>query len=250
MMPVVFQWGWFHIYTYGFFVAAGVLTSMLLMSREASLRGFPSRDQVFDLVFFTVVSGFAGARVLYLIQNWQEYAGQPLRMIAVWEGGLIFYGGQIAALAGLLIFFRLNRLPPLKMLDFLVPYVALTHVFGRVGCFFNGCCSGDPSNLPWAVTFPGESFSRHPAQLYEAALDLLLFLSLQRLKKTEPPEGFVTCGYFLGYAVIRFFIETMRTANPALLHLTYNQWISFAMASGAGLVFLFLKGRHARRGLS
>lgn len=236
MWPVIFQWGSVQVYSFGLMVAAGVLVAIFLMGREAEKTRFPTRDQIFDLVFFTVLSGFAGARFLYVIEHWADYQTNPLMIFAFWEGGLIFYGGLIASLAGLFLFFRIRQLPPLKTLDFLVPYVALCHAFGRVGCFLNGCCLGDICQFAWAVRFPGESVSRHPVQLYEALLDLGLFLALQRVKKKSYPAGLVSCGYFAGYALIRFVVESVRRSNPVFFYLTHNQWLSiliFALSLAA-----------------
>lgn len=250
MHPVLFQWGSIQIYSFGLLVALGVLCALFMMGREADRCGFPTRDQAFDLVFFTVLAGFAGARLLFVAEQWPEYQASPWRIFAFWEGGLIFYGGMIASLAGLFVFFRLKKLPPLKTLDFLVPYVALTHAFGRIGCFLNGCCHGDACDFPWAVQFPGEAFSRHPAQLYEAVLDLILFAALQGLKRKNPPSGYVMCGYFAGYALIRFVIETVRTSNPSFFYLTYNQWISAAVLLASAVVFFVLKKFSASKGRS
>ncbi len=215
-------------------VALGVLFSLYLMGREAVRCGFPAKEEAFDFVFVTVVAGFIGARLLYVIENWRDYASSPMGLFAIWEGGLIFYGGMATSLAALFIFLKVRRLSVPKSFDFLVPYIALTHAFGRIGCFLNGCCSGDICNFPWAVHFPGEAFARHPAQLYEAVLDVVLFLSLQRYKKAHPFPGIVTCRYFMGYALIRFGVEFVRNSNPAVFGFTYNQWISMVVLLSAG----------------
>lgn len=246
MWPILFHWGPVQVYSFGLMVALGVLLSLFLMGREVEHTGFPTKDEAFDLVFFTVVCGFAGARLLYVFENWEDYQSNPLMIFAFWEGGLIFYGGLVAALTGLLVFFKIRKLPPLKTLDFIIPYVALSHAFGRVGCFLNGCCLGDACGLPWAVRFPGESFTRHPAQLYEAFLDLILFIALQCLKKKKSRPGIVSCCYFAGYALIRFGVESIRTSNPFLLFFTYNQWISIVIFFAALLVMAFLVRRPQR----
>ncbi len=234
MFPILIHFGAFQIYSFGVLVALGVLFSLYLMGRESARSGFPEKDGAFDLVFVTVVAGFLGARILYVVENWRDYQNSPLGLFAIWEGGLIFYGGMAASLAAMFIFLKMRHLPIGKSFDFLVPYIALTHAFGRVGCFLNGCCTGDICDLPWAVHFPGESFARHPAQLYEAILDVLLFLFLQKQKKSQPLSGIVTCRYFMGYALIRFCVEFVRNSNPGVFGFTYNQWISLAALFSAG----------------
>lgn len=111
MWPVIFQWGSIQVYSFGLMVAAGVLVSIFLMGREADKTLFPTKDQIFDLVFFTVLSGFAGARLFYVIENWADYQPNPLLIFAFWEGGLIFYGGLIASLTGLFLFLKFGSCP-------------------------------------------------------------------------------------------------------------------------------------------
>jgi phosphatidylglycerol:prolipoprotein diacylglycerol transferase len=221
-------------------VAAGVLLSLFLMGRQARRQGFPPPDFVFDLVFVVLLSGFLGSRLLYTFQNWHEYAGRPYMLFAIWEGGLIYYGGVIFSIIAVWIFLRLRGISPLKGLDFVIPYVTLTHAFGRLGCFLNGCCKGDFCELPWAVRFPDDGgAARHPAQLYEAALNVLLFFFLRRRYDRKRFDGEVLGLYFMLYALIRFTVECVRQENPKAFGLTYNQWLSVAFFLAALPLYLF-----------
>ncbi len=228
MKPILFSLGPFHLYSFGVTVAAGVLLSLLLMTRRAQRDGFPRPDDVFDLVFVVVAFGFLGARLFYVFQNFEGYRAHPLSIFAIWEGGLIFYGGVMGALVALFVFMKIRGIPFLKGLDFLLPYESLAHGFGRIGCFFNGCCGGRLCSLPWGVKFPGSAFPTHPTQLYEAAFDFAFFFFLNARTARKKFDGEISGLYFMTYAVARFVIEFYREGNPGWIF-TWNQWLSLGV---------------------
>lgn len=221
-------------------VFLGLAISLFLMECRSRREGFPSpAEMVFDLVFVIVASGFVGGRVAYVIENFPVFLENPLSVFAFWEGGLIFYGGMISSFICLFLFTRFKKISFLKVLDFLVPYVALTHAFGRVGCFLNGCCGGRVCELPWAVRFPGETQSVHPTQLYETGWDLVLFFFLIRLSGRKPNSGAVTSAYFFFYGLGRFCVEFFRAGNPFWGIFTANQWMSLAIMAGSAVFYAF-----------
>ena len=241
MKPILFSFGTIHLYSYGLSIVAGVLLSLFLMRRRALKEGFPGSDEVFDMAFTVLVWGFVGARLFYVIQNLSYYVSQPLKILAVWEGGLIFYGGAIAAFFGLWRMSRKRQWSFWKVLDFLTPYTALTQAFGRIGCFLNGCCYGKACNLPWAVQFPGLPGAVHPAQLYEALYDLVLFAFLLARQKKVRFDGEIGLLYFLLYGIGRYAIEFLREPSWMWLGLTSNQWISIGIIVTAFIFFQFLR---------
>ncbi|MBI3313384.1 MAG: prolipoprotein diacylglyceryl transferase [Candidatus Omnitrophica bacterium] len=233
MKPILFSFGTFHLYSFGVMILIGLLISLALMKRRALADGFPKKDDSADLVFVIVVFGFLGARLFYVFQNISWYLENPLRVFAIWEGGLIFYGGLIGSLAALFFAMRLKNIPYFRGLDFLLPYVALTQAFGRLGCFLNGCCSGSICHYSWCVLFPGTAETVHPAQLYEAAYDFLLFLFLNRFYSKKQFDGQVSAFYFMFYGAGRFAVEYFRAGNPTWLFFTYNQWFSLFLIIAA-----------------
>lgn len=210
MKPILFSFGALHLYSYGLSIALGVLLSLFLMKRRALKEGVLKPEEVFDMAFGILVWGFLGARLFYVAQNLAYYAAEPLKIFAVWEGGLIFYGGAIAAFLGLGLMARKKKWPFWKILDFVVPYGALTHAFGRIGCFLNGCCFGKACELPWAVRFPELPYAVHPTQLYEAFYDLVLFAFLIQRGKRVRFEGEISLLYLLLYGMGRYAIEFLR----------------------------------------
>jgi phosphatidylglycerol:prolipoprotein diacylglycerol transferase len=237
MKPILFSFGAIHLYSYGLSIALGVLLSVFLMQRRAAKEGFPKLEDVFDMAFTILVWGFLGARLFYVIQNFSYYMREPLKIFAVWEGGLIFYGGAIAAFGGLAVMSRNKKWSFWRILDFLVPYVALTHAFGRIGCFLNGCCFGKTCDLPWAVRFPELSHAVHPTQLYEALFDLVLFAFLLKRRKQTRFEGEIALLYFLLYGMGRYTIEFLREPGWMWMGFTSNQWLSMAIMTVSFVLF-------------
>lgn len=241
MKPILLSFGVLHLYSYGLSIAVGVLLSLFLMNRRAVEEGFPKQEEVFDIAFAILVWGFLGARIFYVIQNLSYYAAEPLKIFAVWEGGLIFYGGALGALLGFWLVVRKLRMSFWRVLDFIVPYGALAHAFGRIGCFLNGCCYGKVCELPWAVRFPGFFQAVHPAQIYEAAYDLVLFAFLLARRKRSRFEGETGLLYFLLYGIGRYLIEFVREPGWMWLGLTSNQWLSAGIILVAFILFGFRK---------
>ncbi len=239
MIPILFEAGPFHLYTYGLTIALGVALALVLMQRTAVRDGF-TNEQVYDFVFISVLAGFSGARLFYAAQHFSEFRGNPLEIFALWRGGLIFYGGLAAGFFMLWVYTRKHKLAFFSIMDFILPYGALVHAFGRLGCFLNGCCFGRACDRPWAVTFPGLDQPVHPTQLYEAFYNIAVFFILRALYRRRPKQGLVTASYLLLYGMGRLGIEFFRAGNPGWL-LTWNQWISAALifcglAFGIGLL--------------
>lgn len=241
MKPILFSFGALHLYSYGLSIALGVLLSLFLMKRRALKEGVLKPEEVFDMAFGILVWGFLGARLFYVAQNLAYYAAEPLKIFAVWEGGLIFYGGAIAAFLGLGLMARKKKWPFWKILDFVVPYGALTHAFGRIGCFLNGCCFGKACELPWAVRFPELPYAVHPTQLYEAFYDLVLFAFLIQRGKRVRFEGEISLLYLLLYGMGRYAIEFLREPGWMWMGLTSNQWISVVIMMAAFILFQYRK---------
>jgi len=246
MKPILFSLGPLQIHSYGVLIASGLLISAYFLTRRAHQDGFPSPpERVLDLILITVVGGFLGARIYYVIQNFEWYALNPVKVFAIWEGGLIFYGGVIGSLLALFLFMKFKKIPLLKGLDFLIPYVALTHAFGRMGCFFNGCCYGRESHLPWAIQFPHFDYPVHPTQLYEVVFNFCLFLFLNTQYPKRRFDGQIISLYLILYAVGRFGIEFFRGDNPIWLMWTSSQWVSLGVLIVALIFFGWCRRRHA-----
>ena len=232
MHPILFSFGPLRFYSYGALVAIGIFLAVFFLQRHAKVISV-SPETMVDLAIATVVSGFIGARIFYIIQFWDYFANAPFDMIKFWQGGLVLYGGLIGGILGFLTFVKLKRLPFLDLLDLFVPAMALAQGFGRIGCFFNGCCFGKPSDLPWAVSFPFLDHAVHPTQLYEALFCFGLAFFLFLLWKRKLRTGWVALAYFVLYPAGRFFLEFFRGDNQAV-------FLSLTLQQGLSLVFVFV----------
>jgi phosphatidylglycerol---prolipoprotein diacylglyceryl transferase len=259
--PVLFQFGNFAVHTYGVLVALGFFTGLWVASRLARRSGM-NPDLPYELTPWLVFGGLGGARILYVASYWsRDFAGYPWwEPLAIWKGGLVFYGGLIGATIATSAAVLRRHLPYWKVADILMPGLALGHAFGRIGCLMNGCCYGARCSLPWAIHFPRghetfpiratDAIPVHPVQLYEAGLDLVLFALLAWLHRRRRFDGQLFSIYLLGYAVIRTFCELFRGdyaygADPLAGRFTPGQQVSLFVFA-AGVVIWFVR-RNAPR---
>jgi len=240
MHPVLFRVGPITIYTYGVFVALGLLTGVILARNRAKQAGIDPQDFL-DLVFYTVLAGIIGARAFYVIQNFVFYKDNWLGIVKIWEGGLVFQGGLIFALPVAWALIKKKNLSFWKTFDLLAPYLALGQAFGRIGCFFAGCCYGKCTHLPWAVTFtdpntlalPGVPL--HPVQLYSAMGLFFIFGILTFWRRHQKFIGQLSCLYLIFHSLFRIFIEFFRGDPRAPLFDHY-----FSLTQGISLIIFFV----------
>ena len=223
MLPVIFQIGSFKLPAYGLLVALGYLAAIFYLFRKSQSRGFKKED-VADLVFYSVLSGMAGAKLFYAATYWDQFgpdflsrAGYVLR---TFQYGFVFYGGLIGGILTAWWYARRHRLPGWPTADVLAPGVVLGQAIGRLGCFAAGCCWGKITAVPWAVVFTDVYASRqvgtpmdaplHPSQIYESAAAFLIFLLLLWLAPRKRFHGQVALAYVLLYSAVRFALEFLR----------------------------------------
>lgn len=237
MHPILFRLGPLTIHTYGVLLAIAVLVALQLAARQAPRIGLEP-NRLIDFCLWMVVGGLLGARLVYILQNWPTYRDAPWELIRIDHGGLVFYGGLIGGVATGLALKRRWRMPGWATADLLLPYLALAQAIGRVGCFFNGCCYGEPTRGPLGVTFPGTDIARHPTQLYEAVFLFVFSTWLIRRGRGETAPGTQVGWYALGYGLWRFAVEFLRGDNPAWMGpFTFSQVISLPLAAfGAWLL--------------
>ncbi len=288
MRPELFRLpglGW-PVYAYPTLVAIGFAAAIAAAIRLCRRRGI---DPVLplDIGLIALVSSLLGAHLFYYVEFYSvHFANRPWwAALAFWEGGLVFYGGVIAAFAsGAVYLWWYNRRTAAaggrpvalgEMADVAAVALPLGLAFGRVGCFLNGCCWGRTCTLPWplAVRFPRDSLAwqrqlergllepaaahTHPVyatQLYAALAAALLFAFLWRYWQRRPAPGRVLAALLALYAPIRFANESLRSHHPSAemtrlfggLALTWSQLVSVALF-GAGLLLWVAAGALARR---
>jgi phosphatidylglycerol:prolipoprotein diacylglycerol transferase len=268
------------LHGYGLMIAAGFVVAIELARREARRQG-QDAERIGDLAFWVLVAALVGSRLYFVAVNWKDYVGDqawttlgPLRVprvLVLWEGGLVFYGGFIAAALTAFWYLRRHRLAFLPYADTIIPSLAVGHFFGRLGCFAAGCCWGAVSHahLPWLVRFPPEALAYqafaarpnaaalltpdrlttlpvHPTQLYESLGELLLFaLLVFWVRPRKRFHGQVLASWLRAYALLRTGVEAFRgdLERGVVAGLGVGQWTSMAIFAAGVLVWVV-----ARRG--
>ena len=222
-----------------------------------------TRESVEDLLFWGVLGVVLGGRLGYcLFYQPSFYLAHPLKVLAVWEGGMSFHGGLLGVMVAMLLWARKHGRTWLQVLDFIAPCVPTGLAAGRLGNFINGELWGRVAgaDVPWAMVFPGAWLAdgsnppRHPSQLYQFALEgLLLFVLLWLYARRPRRTGQVGGAFLLGYGVLRFVVEFFREPDAHLgllgLGLSMGQWLCLPMmAAGAVLMVLGAKGKFEHAG--
>ena len=261
MHPVLLHIGNFELASYGLMTALGyAAASCYLLPRAKKIN--LDKDTFWNLIFIAFIGALAGSKLLFIIVSWPELgatlAEKITHIIKDFRYGFVFFGGMIASVGALVWYMRRKKLPLLKTSDFMIVGLPLGHALGRVGCFLAGCCYGRPTQMPWGVRFTDPhalvapdliGVPLHPTQLYEAGLNLLLFIWLHFAYKKPHKDGKILVQYIVCYALMRFGIEFFRGdfRGGTLLGLSPSQVIALCACAAAGVIWAkFLRdNKHA-----
>lgn len=254
------------ISVYGIVSLIGIMVAGLAMCRFAKRRGHDDTDFIIFMlicaigVFFGghIVYGFTQIQPLVLwFSNWSKYTPtfmDFLKNVAYCFGGSVFYGGLLGGMAAGLIYGKAKKLDILEYADICAPIVPLFHCFGRIGCFFGGCCYGIESSFGFTVhnntlNPPINDVQRFPVQLLEAAINLALFFVLAYMLKNGKLKGRLFPTYLVIYAVVRFFDEFLRgdTYRGFLFGLSTSQIISIIVFAGAVIYLIAVRDRGTKK---
>lgn len=229
--PIAFTIFGFEVHWYGILIAAAFILCFFLAKRRMAKAGMDS-DLLYDFFIFLIPSIVVGARLYYVIFEWNYFAAHPEEIIAVWHGGLAIHGGIIAGIIVAIIFCKVKKLDFYQFADVVIPVLPLGQAIGRWGNFFNSEAHGVETTLPWAITVYDSVkgyIQVHPTFLYESIWDLLVFIFLIYMgKKHKKFDGELLFMYLIAYSVGRFFIEGLRTDSLMILGLRTAQLISIA----------------------
>lgn len=244
--PVAFAIGPLAVRWYGLMYLIGFALFFFLgrhRARRDPWRGV-SHGLIDDLLFWGVLGVVLGGRLGYvLFYKPGYYLSHPAEILSVWQGGMSFHGGLLGVLIAIWLVGRKHRLTFLALADFVAPLIPTGLAAGRLGNFINAELWGRPSDVPWAMVFPGAGPEpRHPSQLYQFALEgLLLFVILWIYSARPRPAGAVSGLFLIGYGVFRFIAEYFRQPDEFLgllaLNMSMGQWLSLPLvAAGAALL--------------
>ncbi len=249
MRPVLFELGPFRLYGYGAMIVLGAILSFRFLRGRAEQAGLRNEEDFWILVNVILLSGFFGGRILYLFEYTRLFSREFWRTLFSVSSAFSVLGAFIAVPLGIFIFCRRRGIPFLRLFDVVCVMAPYWHVFGRLGCFWAGCCYGRPSS-GWGVIFRDprsmvppqwRGIPLYPTQLYEALGNLLiagaLLALLNRTRSSAP--GLVAAAYFAAYGTLRFGMEFLRGDTvPLGLGLTAGQGLSAALLVAAGGLWL------------
>lgn len=221
MNPVIISIGNFEIRWYSVILLIGFLVGMFIINREAK-RFDVEKDFMFNMIFWSLIFGIIGARLYYVIFNFDYYGNNIGDIIKIWNGGLAIHGGIIAGLLTILLYTKKYKLRTIRYLDFIVPGVIIGQSIGRWGNFFNSEAHGIATSLEYleklhiprfiinGMKIDGVYYT--PTFFYESVLCLIGFIIICILRRNKYTKvGTPTALYLIIYGTIRFFIERTRT---------------------------------------
>jgi phosphatidylglycerol:prolipoprotein diacylglycerol transferase len=255
--PIIFELGPLAVRWYGVLIASALVLGITLAQALATQRKFDP-DLIADLSIWLVLAAIPCARIYYVLFHWEDYAGRPGEMIAIWHGGIAIHGAILGGMLAGVIFARLQRVSFWTLADLLAPSLVLGQAIGRWGNFFNSEAFGTPTDLPWKLYIPPErrpaAYQQfeyfHPTFLYESlwnvgvfALLMVLFWRDRDRQRLKP--GTLFCVYAIAYSLGRFWIEGLRTDSLMLGSLRMAQVVSLVgITLGVlGLAWLYGLGR-------
>lgn len=243
--PVIVEWGPIALRWYSMAYIVGIILGWaymrVLIRHPDSGTKTPVCDarDVDDFVLWAMFGVMIGGRLGYvLFYNPGYYAAYPADILRIWDGGMSFHGGCAGVALALIWFARRRGIPLFRFTDRIACVAPIGLFLGRAANFINGELFGRPTDVPWAMVFPGGGPEpRHPSQLYEAALEgLLLFIVLSllfHLTRIRDRPGVLTGLFLLGYAAARAFVELFREPDAHLgtlaAGMTMGQWLSIPM---------------------
>lgn len=230
--PIALHLGPIAIHWYGIGYAVAFLAGGWAATRHVVARGV-SRETASSIVFWCIVAGLVGARLYFVLQSGLlYYLTHPQYILAVWQGGMAFYGAILAGVGTLLVLCWRRRLDFWTMLDGAALFACVGQPIGRLGNIVNGGILGPPSDLPWATRYtnPGTLAPRlgvayQPAAAYEALATLLILAVLLVLRRRRVPAGVMGITYLALYALSQVLVPFLRSTEPVLwLGLRQLQW--------------------------
>ncbi len=255
MCPELFRIGDVVISTYGVLVAIGMIVSFYIAVYLSKKEGINER-YVENIFLFSVIGGLIGARIAYIIEHPNQFKSF-IDYIAIWKGGIDWFGGFIGGLLAGIFFLYRYRIDIWKALDIASVSIVIGHGIGRLGCTAAGCCYGKPvpEHSFWehfSIEFPEGSaappgMKLYPTQPLEAIGNFLIFFFLFFLYRKKQFDGQIFSLYLIFYGAERFFLEFLRNVTPPIegIGLTWNQIVSIMMIT-VGIIILVFKYKNLK----
>lgn len=233
----------FHMY--GIMVAIGFASAYLISDYRAKKKGLSS-DIIFGILWCAMVGGLIGSRLLYYIVSIKDII-DDISVIWDFTHGFVVYGGVIGGVLAGYIYCRIKKVKFFDYFDLVMPEVALAQGFGRIGCFFAGCCYGRETDSAIGIVFKNSSYAPNgvklvPTQLISSAGDFLIAGILFRYAKEKRPDGAVGALYMILYGIGRFGVEFLRNDYRGSIGFLSTSQIISVFVAVAGII-MFVKAK-------
>ncbi len=251
MNPVAFSIGGFDIRWYGILIATGMILGILISNYNCKWRDV-DYDNLLNIVLLAIPIGIIGARLYYVVFEFDNYKNNIMDAFNIRNGGLAIHGGLIFAIVTALIYTTRKKLSFIKFADVAAPSIILAQALGRWGNFFNQEAHGDAVSYEFIKHFPmfiqnGMNINGiyyNPTFLYESVWNILIFIILMIMLRKSKTNGIVFFSYLGLYSIGRFVIEGMRTDSLMLGNIRIAQLVSL---SGVVIWIIFLFFNYYRR---
>ncbi len=248
MNPILISFGNFEIRWYAVCILLGVIAAIMVIKSEAKKFNV-KLDFIFNMCFWALIIGIVGARIYYVIFNWDYYSQNLTEIVQIWKGGLAIHGGIICGFLTILAYCYKYNARTIRYLDFIVVGLPLAQAIGRWGNFFNSEAHGAATTLEHLQKLHIPKFiidGMHiegvyytPTFLYESIACFTLFIILLIVRSGRYRKvGTPTATYLIGYGIIRYIIEISRTDALMLAGFKVAQIVSiFMVLVGIGIIF-------------
>ena len=240
--PIAVSLGPIAIHWYGLMYLIGFVSAYYLgVYRAKRSHGLWTSEQVSDMIFYGAVVVILGGRIGYILfYQFPSFIDNPLVLFRIWEGGMSFHGGLLGVIVAMWWFSRKTQKHIIDILDFGAPFVPIGLGLGRLGNFIGGELWGKPTDVSWAMIFPGDplQLARHPSQLYQFALEgVALFTILWFFSQKSKPRYCVSGMFLLFYGIFRILVEFVREPDPQLGYIAFG-WLTQGQILSTPMVLL------------
>jgi len=245
--PIIGQIGPIALRWYGLMYAVAIIIGLWAISGYVERKGI-TEARVFRIVWWCIIAGLIGGRLYFVVQQpnlYQNYILQPLNIIAVWQGGMAFFGAIFLVIPTLIWRAHVERVNPLVLIDAGVLFAAVGQIFGRVGNLINGDIIGFRTTLPWGTVYQNPqswaclnpatcNVPVQPAAAYELLIDVVMLILLFVLARRVRRPGVLTFVYLFSYCISQFLVFFVRdNVITTFLGLNWNlkqaQWTSLVV---------------------
>lgn len=244
MRPILFKIGNFPVHSFGVIMIIAFLTGLYIARKRAAKFGLDPA-KLSDMSFWTLIVGILGARIAFILQDLGYYLKNRDQLFSWQFAGLTSFGGVIAGIGFMVFWAKRAGWPVRLVLDVIAPAGLVMHAIGRVGCLLNGCCYGGVCDLPWGIHIDKIPVPMHPAQIYDALMNLAALPLILLIEKRGQARGQIFALTLIFHGLSRFIYEFWRAGSEkqveaGLASSTYWGSLPITQAQGMAGALVFV----------